>query len=289
VPDGMTAIDPDYAWAEMVKHCVLPVGFVGLLIAVEVAAYTSTLSTLINWGGSFVVNDIYRPLAPNASVRREIWVSRLTTLFLFLAASIVAVLFVKKMIGWFMFINAAMVIFLLPLAVFRFFWWRFNVWGELAAVVLGLPISIFVWFILDFQNEAKYPMWQGLGLLFVLAFVVLTAVTLLTPAESPETLERFYRRCRPPGFWRPVRKSLAGESIEIPATGGLLVNSVLGILACLGLVLTTNAIFVADWSTIAIYLAAAVGFGGALIVRVLKSPTAASEPVPNCAPVQTLT
>jgi solute:Na+ symporter, SSS family len=127
-----------------------------------------------------------------------------------------------------------------------------------------------------------------LGLLFVLAFVVLAAVTLLTPAESPETLRKFYRRCRPPGFWGPVRKSLAGEAIEIPATGGLLANSALGILACLGLVLATNAIFVADWATIAVYLTAALGFGGALIIRVLRNPTVAAEPTPNCAAAQTL-
>ena len=45
--------------------------------------------------------------------------------------------------------------FFLPLSVFRFFWWRFNVWGELAAIVLGLPLSILVWFILDFQTPRR--------------------------------------------------------------------------------------------------------------------------------------
>jgi hypothetical protein len=85
-----------------------------------------------------------------------------------------------------------------------------------------------------------------------------------------------------------VRKSLAREPIEIPATGGLLVNSALGILACLGLVLATNAIFVAGWATIAVYLAAALGFGGALIVRVLRNPTVAAEPAPSCAAAQTV-
>jgi Na+/proline symporter len=162
--------DPVTAWAELIKGCRLPPGLVGLLIAVEVAAYTSTLSALINWGGSFVINDLYRPLDPKATVHREIWVSRFTTLILFIAASAVAILFVKQMVGWFMFINAAMVIFLLPLSFFRFFWWRFNVWGELAAIILGLPLSILVWFVLNFQNSAKHPMWQGLGLLFGLSF-----------------------------------------------------------------------------------------------------------------------
>ena len=58
--------DPVYAWAELIKRCRLPVGFLGLLISVEAAAYTSTLSALVNWGSSFVVNDLYRPLDPGA-------------------------------------------------------------------------------------------------------------------------------------------------------------------------------------------------------------------------------
>jgi SSS family solute:Na+ symporter len=175
VPEGMIVLEePVSAWAEVIKHCHLPPGLIGLLIAVEVAAYTSTLSALMNWGGgSFVINDLYRPLHRHATLKQEILVSRLTTIVLFAAAGAVAILFVKQMLGWFMFINSTMVIFLLPLSFLRFFWWRFNIWGELSAVVLGLPLSIFVWFVLDFQNSATHPMWQGLGLLFGLSFLVL--------------------------------------------------------------------------------------------------------------------
>ncbi len=270
-PPGMIAIDdPVTAWAELVKRCHLPPGLVGLLVAVEVAAYTSTLSALINWGSSFVINDLYRPLVPRTTVRREIWVSRFTTLVLFVAASGVAILFVKQMVGWFMFINSAMVIFLLPLSFFRFFWWRFNVWGELAAIVLGLPLSIVVWFGLDFQNSAAHPMWQGLGLLFALSFVVLIGVTLLTPAESDETLTRFYARCRPPGLWGRIRARAGVTASATPPIAPLIANSILGILACLGLVLATNAIFVRDWPRVLAGLAAAIGLGAWLVRRMFE-------------------
>jgi Na+/proline symporter len=279
-PPGMTVVkDPVHAWAEVVRRCQLPTGMIGLLLSIEVAAYTSTLAALINWGGSFVINDIYRPMHPQATARNEIWVSRATTLLLFVAASVIAVLFVKQIVGWFMFINSAMVIFLLPLAVFRFFWWRFNVWGELAAVVLGLPLSIFVWFVLDFQNGEKHPMWHGLGLLFGLSFVVLICVTLLTPPESPETLRRFYLRCRPPGFWHPVRQHPDCAVVEIPRIGALLANSILGILACLCLVLATNAIFVADWPLLGISLTGAIAFSAWLIIRVFLNAIATSQAV----------
>jgi Na+/proline symporter len=244
---------------------------------VEVAAYTSTLSTLLNWGGSFVINDLYRPLDPKATVKREIWVSRLTTIVLFVAASAVAILFVKQMVGWFMFINSAMVIFLLPLCFFRFFWWRFNVWGELAAILLGLPLSILVWFVLDFQNSARHPMWHGLGLLFGLSFLVLITVTLLTPAESEETLARFYDRCRPPGFWGQVRRRMSLTEGAISSTSTILLNCFSGVLACLGLVVATNALFVRAWPKFAIGLATAILMGAWLVRRMFKhAPAGAS-------------
>ncbi|MGA2660484.1 MAG: hypothetical protein ABSH34_23540 [Verrucomicrobiota bacterium] len=275
-PNGMTVMqDPVAAWAEVIKHCRLPNGFVGLLIAIEAAAYTSTLSALLNWGGSFVINDLYRPLDPKATVRREIWVSRLTTLVLFGAASLVAVLFVKQMVSWFMFINSAMVIFLLPLCCFRFFWWRFNVWGELAATVLGLPLSIWVWFGLDFQDASRHPWWQGLALLFGLSFAVLLLVTWLTPPESPETLTGFFERCRPPGFWGQFRAQAGLKGAEAVSPKRLVANSLLGVLACLGLVLATNAIFVGDWPR-ALGAAVSAALAGAWLVRRALGPPMAN-------------
>ena len=284
-PEGMTVLkDPVHTWAELVKRCQLPIGFIGLLLSVEVAAYTSTLSALINWGGSFVINDLYRPLDPHATVQREVWVSRITTLLLFVAASVVALLYVNEMVGWFMFINSAMVIFLLPLSFFRFFWWRFNVWGELAAVVLGLPISIFVWFVLDFQNTDAHPMWHGLGLLFGLSFIVLVAVTLATPPETPETLRRFYERCKPPGLWGPVNGLHGEESPSEPPIHRLLIDSAIGMAACLALVVATNALFVSSWTTTLLSVTAAISLSVVLIFRVLKMPSP-SELVPTIASI----
>lgn len=261
----------------------------------------STLSSLINWGSSFVVNDLLpsargtrddrepntadspspgeeadRAPGNDGTARNQIWVSRITTLLLFGAAAGVAILFVEGMVSWFVFINSAMVMFLLPLSWLRFFWWRFNVWGELAAIVLGLPLSIVVWFVLDFQDE---PMWQGLGILFVLSFIVLLVVTAATPPESPETLRRFYRRCRPPGLWGPIREEMPEVGANDPSFGRLMLDSLLGSVVCLGLVLGTNAVFVGDWARVGICAAMAVGLGAWLLARVLEpaaSPSAGS-------------
>jgi solute:Na+ symporter, SSS family len=268
-PGGATMLqDPAHAWGELIKASNLPHGLIGLLVAAEVAAFMGALSSLINWGGSFVVNDLMP--ARFAKARDKVWVSRLTTLALFLFASVVTVLFVDNMVSWFIFINSAMVIFLLPLAWFRFFWWRFNVWGELAAIILGLPLSILVWFVLDFQSR---PIWQGLALLFASSLVVLITVTLLTPPESNETLKRFYARCRPPGLWGRIRGQVNIEPNGEPGPGRLLADSLLGIVAALGLVLATNAVFVGDWPRLIVSLAGGGIAAAWLLKRMLAART----------------
>jgi len=259
--------DPAYAWGELVNLCRLPAGLVGMLVAAEAAAFMSTLSSLINWGSSFIVNDFYRLYKPGVSTRTEVVVSRLATLFLFVFAALVAVFYVKGMVSWFLFINSAMVVFILPLSWLRFFWWRFNVWGELTAIVLGLPLSILVWFVLDFQSR---PLWQGAGLLFVLGFALTVLVTLLTPPESEEVLRRFYERCRPPGIWKAShRRGAVAESESDPSLKKLVFDSLLGTGACLGLVVATNAVFASAWGAVLAGVVGAVGCGAWLLSRVL--------------------
>ena len=249
--------DPVYAWGEILKSLHVPKGFTGLMIATEVAAFMSTLSTLINWGSSFLVNDIIKLKHPENN-KRQIFVSRLATFALFIVSGTIAAMFVNNMVSWFVFINSAMVIFLLPLAWFRFFWWRYNVWGELSAIIVGLPFSIFVWFGLGYQDETK--MAAGLAILLVTAFASQIIITLLTPPEKMDKLKKFYLKCRPPGFWGPVAKQL-----EIPhevAPKKMLWQSFLGIATCVGMVIVTNSIFTGNLLFIfsGITLSAACGY-----------------------------
>jgi SSS family solute:Na+ symporter len=260
--------DPAYAWGELVNLSRLPVGFVGVLVAAEAAAFMSTLSALINWGSSFVINDFYRSLRPRSSPKSQVLVSRLTTLCLFFLAAAVAVVYVKGMVSWFLFINSVMVIFILPLSWLRFFWWRFNVWGELAAIILGLPLSVLFWFILGFQDK---PFWQSTGLLFLLSFILLVIVTLLTPPESEGILLRFYERCRPPGLWNKIRDQAPAEDRAGPSLGRLVFDSALGIACCLGLVVLTNSLFAGSWTLLSLGTLGFAVFGFWLIRRVLTA------------------
>ncbi len=282
-PPGMKLLaDPAHAWGELINATRLPRGFIGVLIASEAAAFMSTLSSLINWGSSLVINDFYRPLRPRDSARRQVLVSRLTTLVLFLVAAAIAVVFVRGMVSWFLFINSVMVVFILPLSWLRFFWWRFNVWGEIAAIVLGLPLSVALWFGLGFQDK---PFWQGTGILFLASGAVLISVSLLTPAEDKKTLVSFYERCRPPGRWKGIREMARPAAINEPPLARLIFDCLLGIAACVGLVLATNAMFAGTWGIFAAGAAAAAAFGIWLLRRILAdtavpavTPTSKARP-----------
>lgn len=265
IPPGMKMLkEPAFAWGELIKASQLPIGFKGLLIATEVSAFMGSLSALLNWGSSFIVNDFYKQTWPNSGAKREIIISRLTILLIFLISSLIAILFVKDMVSWFLFINSVVVIFWLPLAYFRFFWSRFNAWGELAATILGIPISVLFWFILDFQHK---PIWQGTGILFLIAMFTIILVTLLTPRESDNTLEKFYLRCLPPAGWKKflsTHPGLPGPDVSLKHQ---VVDCAFGIVACFGMAMATNAVFVRNWPiTIGGSLCTAV-FGGLVIKR----------------------
>lgn len=199
------SVEGERIWGELVKRFGFG-GLTGLLVAGEFASYQSAVSTEMNWGASYLINDLYKRLIKkDGSERHYVWASRIATSVLLALSLIVGGLMVKGMMAWFLFINNVMIAFILPLAWLRFFWWRLNIWGEIAALVGGLPLSYVIWFPLGFAHK---PFWQGFLLLFGSGWLVILAVTMLTPPEKQETLEEFYRLCQPPGFWGKVTRTL---------------------------------------------------------------------------------
>ena len=92
----------------------------------------------------------------------------------------------------------------------RWFWWRFNIWGELFGLVISVPLASLIWFGLGANT---WPFWQPIVLLLGVGLAGSIIVALLTPAESAETLRSFYLKIRPPGIWGPVRRALAAEGL----------------------------------------------------------------------------
>lgn len=210
LPDGTTAPSVGI-WSQLVVRYVdrIP-GFGGLLIAAVMAGYMCTVGTMLQWGSSFVVNDLYRRhIRPDATHREHIRFARVVMVIMMILASCLA-LGITNIGPWVFFINAAMIAPALPLSWLRWFWWRLNIWGEIFGILISVPLSAFVWFGLRWKDR---PAWQPTLLLLGIGFAGSVLLSLLTPAESPETLRRFYQKIRPPGLWGRIRRPLEAEGL----------------------------------------------------------------------------
>jgi solute:Na+ symporter, SSS family len=212
LPDGTSAASIG-VWSQLVvRYSGRIPGLGGLLVAAVLAGYMSTVGTLLQWGSSFVVNDLYRRhLRPDAPGREHIAFARWVMVGMMALATVLA-LGIDDIGPWVFFINAAMIAPALPLSWLRWFWWRLNVWGEVFGILISVPLSAFVWFGLDWKDPAR-PVWQPTLLLLGIGLAGSVAISLLTPAESRETLRRFYQRVRPPGAWGPIRRELEAEGL----------------------------------------------------------------------------
>lgn len=199
--------EPALIWGMLVDRFSIP-GLTGILVAAELAAYMAAIDTGVNWGASYLMNDIYcRYLRRNAPERHYVAVSRWLSVAIFVIAVFTA-FFIEGMRDWFLFINSVMISFMLPLSWLRFFWWRLNIYGEAVGVLGSLPLGFVVWFVLGFKDQ---PLWQAFLLLFGLGMALIILTTLLTPPESRETLRKFYLRCKPPGLWSPIAAEVSEE------------------------------------------------------------------------------
>jgi solute:Na+ symporter, SSS family len=199
-------------------------GLTGLLIVSFLAAFMSTLSTQLNWGASYLMNDIYRRFIKNdASEAHYIFVSRVCTLILIILAGYIA--FQIKDIGkawiylWAMSAGIGLVL------VLRWFWWRINAWSEISALASSL-ITIFV--LTMFTKLQKVPIELKHQIIVIpVSIVSWLLVTYFTNPEPKETLFKFYNRVRPWGFWGPVKEM--NPIITAPSFFPVVINWLLGV------------------------------------------------------------
>jgi Na+/proline symporter len=252
---------------------VLPSPLKGLLLAAFAAAYMSTISTHLNWGASYLVNDVYlRFLRPNASPRAQVIASRgATALLLLLSLGVMAMLTtVEQGWKWLLMLGAGTgLVFIL-----RWYWWRINAWSEISAMATSLVTSVVLWFAgLDSADTTTGDYALAMLVTVGVTTIVWLAVTLLTPPESLQTLERFYRKVRPGGRgWAVVARKLGFGNDPIP--GGVLswVNWLAGVVAVYAAVFGVGALLTGSSGRGAVYLAVAV-MAFALIYRNLQRDT----------------
>ena len=212
-------LNHDLAYPAMLSR--LPSGLLGLVIASLVAAFMSTISTQLNWGGSYITHDFYRRFVrPKASEKRLVLVGRLATVGLMIAASVLA-LFLESALDSFNIIlqigAGTGLIYIL-----RWFWWRVNAYTEITGMVVSFAVAIFLQFLYPQFELGELKDWHKLLIGVGVTTVAWVAVTFLTAPTNASTLDAFYRKIRPDGpGWAPVRSRLAERGEQITPDGSL--------------------------------------------------------------------
>ena len=211
----------------------LPLGLRGMLLVAFLGAYMSTISTQLNWGASYLVNDLYVPFIQrgegdeNARKGKEIiQVSRLATLLIMLVGLYVTTKIVTITGVWEFIFQCGSGLGLV--LILRWFWHRVNVWSEITATIApflvygALQVKRFMFEAayraehkLDFDEAAfdalKSELWFydfAYGVLLSVGITTLcwVMVTYLTPRTDRKVLDRFFEKVRPRGVWGDIGK-----------------------------------------------------------------------------------
>jgi solute:Na+ symporter, SSS family len=201
----------------------LPPGLLGLLVAAFLAAYMSTISTHLNWGASYIMNDFYKRFIKNdGSDRHYVQVSRIVTLIMVLLSSLL-VLVINSISGAWAFIiecGAGLGLVL----ILRWFWWRVNAWSEITAMIvpfLGFTLSKYIF-------KIQFP--ESLFFIVGLTTVSWITITFLTGPDDTEKLVAFYKRVYPGGpGWKAIREKAGTHKLREEPVNRLFFNWILGI------------------------------------------------------------
>ena len=235
----------DLAYSAMLTK--LPSGLLGLVLASLAAAYMSTISTHLNWGASYVVNDFYKQqVKPDATEKHLVNIGRITTVILMIVSSLVALSLTNALQLFeiiLMFGAGTGLIFIL-----RWFWWRINAWTEISAMIASGIISILLTFTTQgdalFNDGGMFPGYLKFPFVVLFSTIIWLLVTFLTAPETDKVLFNFYTKTQPggPGWKKIVTRAKKAKVSIIKTTEKWSVPN--GILAMvLGCVLIYSCMF----------------------------------------------
>jgi len=212
-------IDPslikhDLAYPAMLSF--LPAGFIGLVVAALIAAYMSTISTHLNWGSSYLVNDFFKRFVKKDADEKElVLMGRIFTVGLMVLAVILALMLRNALQAFNIILQIGAGTGLLY--ILRWFWWRINAVTELAAMIISFFVAVFVsivypeyiakWFDLPKLSAAKQLIF-GVGVTTIGWMIV----AFVSKPTSKEKLKSFYKQVRPGGpGWKHIEEELLQE------------------------------------------------------------------------------
>lgn len=249
-------VDPGVMYPKlMIRY--LPAGVLGLLLAVFMAAYMSTVASQLNWGTSYLINDFYkRFVRSNKSEKHYIAASRITIMLMVAISLLVAELFLSTISGaWEFIINASAG--LGAVLILRWYWWRVNAWTEIAAMIAPLVFYPVARYAFGMESPLTlFPTVLGSTLVWV-------AVAFLSKPVEEKTLHAFFRKVHPGGIgWRKIARQ--NPDIQTDSNyGRLFVNWGCGIITIYATLYGTGKLLFEE------YLSGGLAIGLALLAGVM--------------------
>lgn len=251
----------------------LPSYFRGLMLAAFAAAYMSTIGTQLNWGASYIVNDVYRRFVPEKSEKHYVNFSQVVTMVLMILSAVVTFYMDSIASAWqfLMAIGAGTGL----VYILRWFWWRINAWSEISAMAAAFVVSLVLQFGLGLKESNPKEFAYILLITTGVTTVVWLTVTFLTKPEPTEVLLSFYRRVRPNAtMWAPIAKQ---ASDIVPQKDGLfnLMNWISGVIMIYCTLFGVGRIVLGDTLIGALLLVIGLIFGGIIYYNMNRKGWAA--------------
>jgi len=220
----------DVAYPAMLT--LLPSGLLGLVAASLIAAFMSTMSTQVNLGASYLVNDFYhRFIKPDASEQQLVRVGRMFTVISIVLGGGLGLMLTNAGQAFDMLLMLGAGTGLIY--ILRWFWWRINAYTEIVAMVSSLFIAGYFNFI-----NTGLESWQKITIGAVITTIVWIGATFLTPPDDEEILRKFVKKVNPGGLgWNKFRES--GNPEPWSVLNGI-VAMLLGCIAVYGFLLGTG-------------------------------------------------
>ncbi|MDH5405394.1 MAG: Na+:solute symporter [Candidatus Aminicenantes bacterium] len=265
-------INHDMAYPAMLSF--LPHGLLGIVVASLVAAYMSTISTHLNWGSSYIVNDFYkRFVKPDATEKELVRMGRISTVLLMTISCLLALLLSNALQAFHILLQIGAGTGLLFLL--RWFWWRINAISEIFAMTTAFLVAVYFEFIHVRIGFFLLDEWQRLVIGVAITTSTWLTVTFLTRPTKQETLLQFYRLIKPggPGWKKFLTKAekegqdisgLSGDKWDVPTS---LISVFLGCLS------VYSALFAAGFWIYANYTFAVIATTAAVLstIGLIKS------------------
>lgn len=244
IPYLQTQSNPDFEQVlSFVVSEYLPVGIKGIVLAGLLAAFMSTFSAFVNAAPAYLVNDLYkkyiRPDAPQKVYVRYSYLASFSIVFI----GLILGFFIESLNSITVWITSALYGGYAAANMLKWIWWRLNGYGYFIGMLCGMVAALAVPPLLasfiqnnfaeyaDIAESSAFPLY-AFFVIFIISLTGAIAGSLLTKPQDEISLQQFYHRTNPWGFWKPVAAQVkAFDPLFVPNKnlGKDMVNVAVGI------------------------------------------------------------